>query len=102
MCKGEGTLDSAVEDARHSFLHVGDKVKWTPEFASKLYRNSRQHRKEFIGQVGEVLGLTDYGTQKGPEVDVRFTRSNNFEGECSLRYSYDPGDLVIVPQEIVT
>lgn len=101
MCKGEGVLDTAVKDALGAFLHVGDQVKWTAAYAKGLYRNSRQHRAEFIGIVGEVLGLTDYGTQKGPEVDVRFTRSNRV-CECSLRYAYDPGDLEIVAQEIVT
>lgn len=101
-CKGTKEMDAAVFDAHGKFLHIGDQVRWTPEYARSLYRNSRGHRKEFIGLVGTVTGLTDYGSQKGPEVDVRFTRSNNFEGECSLRYAYDPTSLEIVAQEIVT
>ena len=101
MCKDEGTLDTALTSSQGVYLHVGDQVRWTAGYAKSLYRNSRAHRKEFIGQTGTVIGLTDYGTQKGPEVDVRFTRSNRV-GECSLRYAYDPTSLQVVPQEIVT
>lgn len=96
MCDGNRVLQRGLVDANNDFLHVGDKVEWTPQFARFLYQNSRAHRKEFLGQVGEIIGLTDYGTQKGPEVDVRFTESNKC-GPCSLRYAYDAESLVIVP-----
>jgi hypothetical protein len=77
-------------------LKAGTLVQWTKEFTSKLYRHSRGHRREFIGQVGVVTGLVDFGTQLGPEVNVVFTRSNLFPGKCRLRYAYHPNDLEVL------
>lgn len=53
---------------------------------------SWEHIAEFGSCVGIVDGLLDYGTQKGPEVDVRWQPSN-------LRYGYHPDDLEIVDTE---
>lgn len=50
---------------------------------------STEHVEEFGNCEGVVLGQTDYGTQQGPEVDVRWEPSK-------LRYAYDPNDLVII------
>ena len=49
----------------------------------------RKHVQEFRRCVGIVQGLTDFGTQQGPEYDVRWQPSN-------LRYCYDPADLELV------
>lgn len=55
----------------------------------KLKASSREHLKEFGDCTGIVQGLTEYGNQQGPEVDVRWQPSN-------LRYAYMPDDLVVV------
>lgn len=79
-------------------LKRGDRVRWTTEFTRQLYRSSRAHRAEFIGQVGTVEGLVFADPLIGPEVDVRFTHSNRC-GPCSLRYGYAPEDLEVVPPD---
>lgn len=43
--------------------------------------------------MGIVLGPTDYGTQQGPEVDVRWLPSG-------LRYAYSPESLKVVRTKI--
>ena len=48
--------------------------------------DSREHVEEFGDCVGVVQGPTDYGSQQGPEVDVRWQPSN-------LRYAYHPDNL---------
>lgn len=50
---------------------------------------STGHIEEFGECEGVVQGLTDYGSQKGPEVDVRWQPSN-------LRYAYHPSHLELV------
>lgn len=54
---------------------------------------SRQHVQEFGGCVGYVVGLTDYKTQMGPDVDVRWIPSY-------LIYGYQPEDLVISRKKV--
>lgn len=62
----------------------------SPALKKALRRNkSGAHVKEFGHCIGIVQGPTDYGTQKGPEVDVRWQPSN-------LRYAYAPEQLVRV------
>jgi hypothetical protein len=56
-------------------------------FKRALQENgSREHVREFGECVGIVEGPVDYGTQRGPEVNVRWQPSN-------LRYGYHPDDL---------
>lgn len=55
----------------------------------KLKASSREHLEEFGDCIGIVQGPTDYGSQRGPEVDVRWQPSN-------LRYAYTPDDLIVV------
>ncbi len=50
---------------------------------------STEHVEEFGDCEGIVQGLTDWGGQMGPEVDVRWQPSN-------LRYAYDPKLLDVV------
>lgn len=50
---------------------------------------SRRHIREFGRCVGVVIGLVDYGTQQGPEIDVRWQPSG-------LRYAYDSNNLELV------
>lgn len=45
------------------------------------------HVEEFGACTGVVIGLTDYGSSSGPEVDVRWKPSN-------LRYAYHPDELI--------
>lgn len=49
---------------------------------------SGEHVDEFGECVGVVQGLLDYGSQQGPEVDVRWQPSN-------LRYGYLPEELIL-------
>lgn len=51
------------------------------------YGCSSAHVEEFGDCVGVVQGPLDYGSQRGPEVDVSWKPSN-------LRYGYAPEDLV--------
>lgn len=55
--------------------------------------DSDAHVREFGGCVGIVIGPVDYGTQQGPEVDVRWLPSR-------LRYAYDPKELKRVNTKI--
>lgn len=48
---------------------------------------SSPHVEEFGDCVGIVEGLVDFGTSKGPEVNVRWLPSK-------LRYGYHPDQLV--------
>lgn len=68
----------------------GTAVRMSAWLKSVLYKqgNSR-HAKEFGTCVGIVDGLTDYGSQQGPEVDVRWQPSG-------LRYAYRPDMLEVV------
>lgn len=63
--------------------HVGP---FDPEDGKECWGCSTPHVEEFGTCVGIVEGLADFGTQKGPEVDVRWQPSN-------LRYAYLPEDL---------
>lgn len=80
----------------------GDKVRMTEAFKKAHIENTRlvlqkikwhevepdadpaDHIKEFGNTIGIVQGLTDYGNQLGPEIDVKWG---------NLRYSYNPEDL---------
>jgi len=65
-------------------LQHGDQVKMTTHFKDMLISNDcADHIKEFGECIGTVEGLVDYGTQLGPEVNVRWQPSG-------LRYGYDP------------
>lgn len=85
----EELLSRELEDK----LDNSDEVKlWQQTYASYLdwQRNntdclgcSIDHIKEFGDCIGIVIGLVDYGSQQGPEVDVRWQPSN-------LRYGYHP------------
>jgi hypothetical protein len=66
---------------------MGTKVRMSAAFKRALQENgSREHVREFGECVGIVEGPVDYGTQRGPEVNVRWQPSN-------LRYGYHPDDL---------
>lgn len=52
---------------------------------------SAAHVREFGNCVGVVIGLTDYGTRRGPEFDVRWQPS-------SLRYAYAAEDLELLDE----
>ena len=66
----------------------GTKVRMGEAIKKQLIVNGcAAHVEEFGECVGLVEGLTDYGTSRGPEVDVRWQPSN-------LRYGYLPEELV--------
>lgn len=68
-------------------MKPGTKIKMTQTYKDGLSKNgSQKHVKEFGECIGIVIGLTDYGSQKGPEVDVRWQPSD-------LRYAYLPEEL---------
>lgn len=68
-------------------MKPGTRVKMSEQFKQLLTQNeAAEHVKEFGHCIGVVEGLTDYGTQQGPEVDVRWFPSN-------LRYAYLPDNL---------
>jgi hypothetical protein len=84
-------------DANGVPLKKGDRVKWTEAYTRRLYLRSRQHRAEFMGQVGVVEDLCKWGEERGPEVNVRYFHSNFFgKSKNGLRYSAHPSDLVKV------
>ena len=59
----------------------------TEEYKRALQKNDcKEHVDEFGDCVGIVDGPIDYGTQKGPELDVRWQPTN-------LRYAYHPNNL---------
>lgn len=64
------------------------KVRMSQALKDRLRaKGSSEHVAEFGACVGQVEGLVDYGSAKGPEVDVRWEPSG-------LRYAYHPDDLV--------
>lgn len=68
-------------------MKPGTKVKMSEDLKIRLRLNDcDDHVDEFGDCVGLVEGPTDYGTSKGPELDVRWQPSN-------LRYAYDPKHL---------
>lgn len=68
-------------------IRPGDRVRMTEAHRLKLRTGrSRQHESEFGECVGVVIGLTDFGTALGPELDVRWAPSG-------LRYAYHPSEL---------
>lgn len=73
-------------------LKPGDVVKMTAAFKKRIKnpkKGSPDHLKEFGSCHGIVDGPVDYGTQKGPELDVRWQPSG-------LRYAYAAKDLALV------
>jgi hypothetical protein len=71
-------------------MSPGTRVKMSKALKAKLRASkSTQHLSEFGQCEGVVLGLTDYKTCLGPEVDVRWFPSG-------LRYAYHPDDLEAV------
>lgn len=77
---------------------AGDRVRFTRAYRTwmRWARNpstgryhQRWHVREFGRCVGVVLGPVDFGTQLGPEVDVRWEPSG-------LKYGYEPEDLELV------
>ena len=71
-------------------MKAGTRVKMTEELRTRLLLNDcDDHVDEFGDCIGIVEGPTDYGTSKGPELDVRWQPSN-------LRYAYDPKYLKVV------
>ncbi len=68
----------------------GTQVRMSAKLKKELRATkSHAHVREFGDCTGVVLGLTDYKTQQGPEVDVRWFPSG-------LRYAYDPKYLEVV------
>lgn len=68
----------------------GTNVRMGEAIKKQLVANGcAEHVEEFGDCVGVVEGPTDYGTSRGPEVDVRWQPSN-------LRYAYHPEELVEV------
>jgi len=73
-------------------MKPGTKVRMRAAFKAQLRATgSGAHVEEFGDCIGEVLGLTDYGTQKGPEVDVRWAPDN-------LKYAYGVEHLRVVSE----
>lgn len=71
-------------------MKPGDIVRMNAACKKALFKTgSHDHVKEFGRCVGTVEGLTDYGTQKGPEFDVRWQPSK-------LRYAYAQEDLQVM------
>ena len=76
---------------------IGKTVKLTGEFKQLLMQELKDkedegcpnHVTEFGDCVGVVEGLVDYGSSKGPEVDVRWK-------PAGWRYAYHPRDLEVV------
>jgi hypothetical protein len=70
-------------------LAPGTWVRMGIRLMHELQKNgSTVHLNEFAKCDGVVVGLTDYGVQQGPEVDVRWLPD-------LLRYSYDPDALIV-------
>ena len=68
----------------------GTKVRMGEALKQQLVANGgAEHVEEFGECVGVVEGLVNYGTEQGPDVDVRWQPSN-------LRYGYHPEELVEV------
>jgi len=71
-------------------MKSGTKVRMTEAYKQQLIASDcAEHAEEFFNCVGIVEGPIDYGTQQGPEVDVRWQPSG-------LRYGYHPDQLVEV------
>lgn len=71
-------------------MKPGTRVKMSQRLKDALKRNgSSDHVHEFGNCVGIVQGPVNYGTQVGPEVDVRWQPSN-------LRYAYHTDQLDVV------
>jgi len=67
----------------------GDLVKMSASYKKRIKKGIPDHLKEFGHCCGIVEGPVDYGSQKGPELDVRWNPSR-------LRYGYAPKDLCLV------
>jgi hypothetical protein len=70
-------------------MNPGTRVRMSKALKKEMRKTSQAHIKEFGNCVGVVMGLMDYGTQLGPEVDVRWLPSN-------LCYGYLPETLDVV------
>lgn len=71
-------------------INTGSRVRMSRSLRTAMrWSGSRRHVREFGRCVGVVLDLVDYGTQNGPEVNVRWEPSG-------LRYGYNPNDLELV------
>jgi hypothetical protein len=57
-------------------MNAGDRVRMSEALKARFRANGGEdHVAEFGECVGVVEGLLDYGTQKGPDVDVRWEPS---------------------------
>jgi hypothetical protein len=74
----------------HPNFPPGTRVRMTEDHKVRFHRNpeNRSHLKEFGECTGTVEGYVDWGSQLGPELDVRWQPSN-------LRYCYHPSDLEV-------
>jgi len=71
-------------------MQAGTKVRMKEAYKQELIANGcAEHTAEFFDCVGIVEGPIDYGSFKGPEVDVRWQPSN-------FRYGYHPDNLEVV------
>jgi hypothetical protein len=69
-------------------MKAGTHVRMSARLKRALRDNGcGDHVDEFGDCVGIVEGPVDFGTQQGPEVDVRWQPSG-------LRYAYHPSQLV--------
>lgn len=70
---------------------VGKKVRMNDACKERWRPASPNHVAEFENEVGIVECLTDFGTSKGPEMDVRWQPNK-------LRYGYLPSELEVVDE----
>lgn len=79
---------ASIDEMSKVSLPFGSRIRMSEEFKLALRNNNcSEHVEEFGDCLGVVIGLTDYGTHQGPEVDVRWQPSG-------LRYAYHPKFLV--------
>lgn len=69
-------------------MSPGTRVRMSEHLKAQFIKNDcQEHVDEFGHCEGIVQGPVDWGSCKGPEVDVRWQPSN-------LRYAYHPDELV--------
>lgn len=71
-------------------MEPGTKVRMNQKLKDALIQNGcKEHVDEFGECIGVVIGLTNYITQLGPEVEVYWQPSN-------LHYAYHPKYLEVI------
>lgn len=76
-----------------TIITKGTKVRMSQSIKRTLIKNGcKKHVDEFGECIGVVEGQVNFGTQKGPEVDVRWAPSH-------LRYAYHPRELEVLSKE---